>query len=71
MDTTTQAQSGINLFGEETLSMEQIKKLSEQVHSSEASRLAFAEQVEQNIGKTGGKGCLADGIYPGQRCRSD
>ena len=29
METTTQAQSGINLFGEETLSMEQIKKLSE------------------------------------------
>ena len=62
METTTQAQSGINLFGEEALSIEQIKKLSEQVHSSEASRLAFAEQVEQNIGKTGGKGCLATGI---------
>ena len=40
MESTTQAQSGINLFGEETLSIEQIKKLSEQVHSSEASRLA-------------------------------
>jgi DNA-directed RNA polymerase subunit alpha len=62
METTTQTQGGINLFGEETLSMEQIKKLSEQVHSSEASLLAFAEQVEQNKGKTGGKGCLAAGI---------
>jgi len=62
MDATTQAQSGINLFGEETLSMEQIKNLSDQVHSSEVSRIAFAEQVEQNLSKTGGKGCLAAGI---------
>jgi DNA-directed RNA polymerase subunit alpha len=62
MESATQAQSGINLFGEEALSMEQIKNLSEQVHSSEASRIAFAEQVEQNLSKTGGKGCLATGI---------
>jgi DNA-directed RNA polymerase subunit alpha len=62
MESTTQGQNVIDLFGEEALSMEQIKKLSEQVHSSESGRLAFAAQVEQNIGKTGGKGCLAVGI---------
>ena len=61
MEATTQAQSGINLFGEETLSVEQMKNLSDQVNSSEASRIAFAEQVEQNMCKTGGKGCLAAG----------
>jgi DNA-directed RNA polymerase subunit alpha len=62
MESTTQVQSGINLFGEETLSMEQIKNLSDQIHSSEANTIVFAEQVEQNLSKTGGKGCLAAGV---------
>jgi DNA-directed RNA polymerase subunit alpha len=62
MEAIAQAQSGTDLFGEELLSIEQIKKLSERVHSSEASRLAFAEQVEQSLSKTGGKGCLAAGM---------
>lgn len=57
-----QTQSGTDLFGEEIPGIEQIKKLSQQVHSSEASLLAFGEQVEQNMSKTGAKGCLATGI---------
>jgi DNA-directed RNA polymerase subunit alpha len=62
MEAMAQVQSGIDLFGEQLPNIEQIKKLSQQVHSSEASLLAFAEQVEQNLGKTGAKGCLAAGI---------
>ncbi|MFH1370533.1 MAG: DNA-directed RNA polymerase subunit alpha C-terminal domain-containing protein [Planctomycetota bacterium] len=62
MEAMAQAQSGIDLFGEETLSIEQIKKLSERVHSSEANLMAFAELVEQNMSKTGAKSCLATGI---------
>ena len=50
------------MFGEVTPNLEQIKKLSLQVHSSEAALNAFAEQVEQNLSKTGAKGCLAAGI---------
>jgi len=62
MEATAQMQSGTDLFGEQTPNIEQIKKLSQQVHSSEADLKAFAEQVEQNLGKTGAKGCLASGI---------
>ncbi len=59
---TTQPQAEFDLFGEEAPNIEQIKKLSEQVNSSEASRLAFGQQLEPNLNKTGGKGCLAAGI---------
>jgi DNA-directed RNA polymerase subunit alpha len=63
METTTQEQqSSIDLFGEEIPGVEQIKKLSQQVHSNEANLIAFAGQVEQNMSKTGAKGCLATGI---------
>jgi len=62
MEATAQVQSGIDLFGEQLPSVEQIKKFSQQVHSSEANLLAFGEQVEQNMSKTGAKGCLATGI---------
>ena len=62
MEATAQVQSGIDLFGEELPNIEQIKKLSQQVHSSEANLLAFGQLVEQNMSKTGGKGCLATGI---------
>jgi DNA-directed RNA polymerase subunit alpha len=62
MEATAQVQGGTDLFGEELPSIEQIRKLSQRVHSSEAKVLAFAEQVEQNISKTGAKGCLAAGI---------
>jgi DNA-directed RNA polymerase subunit alpha len=62
MEATAQVQGEINLFSEELPSVEQIKKLSQQVHSSEAGLLAFSQLVEQNISKTGAKGCLATGI---------
>ena len=62
MEATTQVQSGIDLFGEESLSLEQIRKLSQQVHANELNTRAFAEQVEQNMAKTGAKGCLTTGI---------
>ncbi len=62
METTAQVQGVIDLFGNELPGIEQIKKLSQQVHSSEAGRLAFAQLVEQNMSKTGAKGCLATGI---------
>jgi len=62
MEATTQVQSGIDLFGEVLPNMEQIKKLSQQAHSSEPAFRAFCEQLEANLGKTGAKGCLAAGI---------
>ena len=63
METTTQqVQGSVDLFADELPELEQIKKLSDRVHSSEAGLLAFAEQVQQNISKTGAKGCLASGI---------
>jgi DNA-directed RNA polymerase subunit alpha len=62
MEATAQVKNEIDLFGEELLSLEQIRKLSQQVHATEAGIGAFAEQVEQNVSKTGAKGCLAAGI---------
>ena len=52
----------INLFADELPSMDDIKKLSEYVHSSEANLAAFSKQVEDNISGTGQKACLATGI---------
>ncbi len=54
--------SEIDLFAAELPSMAQIKRLSAQVHSSEANAAAFSRQVEQNLSKTGARGCLATGI---------
>jgi DNA-directed RNA polymerase subunit alpha len=62
MEATAQTQNEMDLFGEETLNIEQIKKLAQQVQANESAIRKFAEQVEQNISKTGGKGCLATGI---------
>ena len=62
MEAMAQAQSGIDLFGETLPDIEQIRKLSDRVHSSEAKLLAFAELVQQNINKTGAKSCLATGV---------
>ncbi|MBN2020877.1 MAG: tetratricopeptide repeat protein [Sedimentisphaerales bacterium] len=62
MEATAQVQSEIDLFGAQLPNVEQIKKLSQLVHSSEANLIAFKEQVEQNMSKTGAKGCLATGI---------
>ena len=52
----------INLFADELPSMDEITRLSEFVHSSERNLLAFSEQLEQNIAKTGVKAVLAAGI---------
>ena len=52
----------IDLFGGSLPSMNEIKRLSEFVHSSEANLLKFSEQVEENISRTGGKASLATGI---------
>jgi len=60
--TAQQTQSGIDLFGDILPNMDQIKRLSQQVHSSEANLSAFSQQLEQNLNKTGAKGCLAAGI---------
>ncbi|MHC4362165.1 MAG: tetratricopeptide repeat protein [Planctomycetota bacterium] len=56
------AETGIDLFADDLPSMDEIKKLSEFVHSSERNQIAFAEQVEGNMSRTGQKGCLATGI---------
>jgi len=53
---------GIDLFANNLPSMDEIKTLSEFIHSSEANRISFNEQVESNISKTGHKASLAAGI---------
>jgi len=55
-------EAGIDLFADELPSMEEIKKLSEFVHSSERSRISFGEQVEANIRRTSPRAVLAVGI---------
>ena len=60
MESTTEL--GIDLFADETLSMDEIKTLSETVHSSERNLISFGEQVESNMSKTGQKACLDLGI---------
>jgi DNA-directed RNA polymerase subunit alpha len=56
------AEPGIDLFAETLPSMEEIKTLSEFIHSSEKSRNDFSEQVESNMSRTGQKASLALGI---------
>ena len=58
----TVAEPGIDLFAETLPSMEEIKTLSEFVHSSEKGRNDFNEQVESNMSRTGQKAALALGI---------
>jgi DNA-directed RNA polymerase subunit alpha len=53
---------GIDLFADNLPSMDEIKTLSEFIHSREANMISFNEQVESNMSKTGQKGCLATGI---------
>ena len=60
MESTTEL--GIDLFGDEILSMNDIKKLSGHVHSSERNMIDFGEQVEANMSKTGQKANLDLGI---------
>jgi DNA-directed RNA polymerase subunit alpha len=54
--------SPISLFGDNLPPVDQIKKLSDYVHSSEANLLAFKEQLNQNLAKGGQKADLASGI---------
>ena len=60
MESTTERQ--IDLFAETIPSMEDIEKLSCLIHSSETSRMAFSEQVEENMSGTGQKALLSTGI---------
>ena len=53
---------GIDLFADNLPSMDEIKKLSEFIHSGEANMISFNEQVESNMSRTGQKACLATGI---------
>ena len=52
----------IDLFADNLPSMDEIKKLSDFVHSSEANLLKFSEQSEENMSKTGQKASLTTGI---------
>jgi DNA-directed RNA polymerase subunit alpha len=52
----------IDLFADELPSMDDIRKLSEFVHSSESNIIAFGELVEANMSKTSAKAILATGI---------
>ena len=60
MEPITECQ--VDLFADELPSMDQINQFSEFVHSSEAELAKFSERVEENMSRTGGKGCLATGI---------
>jgi len=53
---------GIDLFADNLPSMDEIKKLTCFVHSSEANLINFSEQVEANITRTSQKALLAVGI---------
>ena len=55
-------ESGVDLFADTLPSLDEIGQLCKFVHSGETNRIAFNEQVEQNISRTGQKACLAVGI---------
>ncbi|MHC4191097.1 MAG: tetratricopeptide repeat protein [Planctomycetota bacterium] len=52
----------INLFADELPSPDEIKQLACLVHSGESNQIAFSEQIEANMPKTGQKARLATGI---------
>jgi DNA-directed RNA polymerase subunit alpha len=58
----TEATPILDLFADKQLSLEEIARLSEIVHSSEKNRIHFAGQVEANMSKTGHKALLDVGI---------
>jgi len=60
MESVTQV--GIDLFADNQLSLDEIQKLTQSVHSSEKNRITFAGQVEANSSKTGPKAALDLGI---------
>ena len=55
-------ESGIDLFADQLLSMEEIRTLSASVNSGEKSQMDFGEELESNMSKTGQKASLAQGI---------
>jgi len=55
-------QVGIDLFADNQLSLDEIMRLSQAVHSSEKNRINFAGQVESNMSRTGQKALLDVGI---------
>ena len=52
----------VDLFAKDLPSMEEIKKLSDFVHSSESNLLNFSEQLEENMSQGGQKASLSTGI---------
>ncbi|MHC4260857.1 MAG: tetratricopeptide repeat protein [Planctomycetota bacterium] len=52
----------VDLFGSSVPSMDEIRELSTFVHCSEANKIAFAEQVEENISRSEPKVSLTVGI---------
>ena len=60
MEPTTDFQ--IDSFADELPGIDEIKRLSELVHSSERNQIKFSEQVEENMSKTGAKAVSAVGI---------
>ncbi len=60
MEPITECQ--VDLFGGSLPSMDEIRELSTFVHGSEANRIPFAEQVEENISRSGPKVSLTVGI---------
>ena len=60
MEPITECQ--VELFADQLPSMDQLKQLSEFVHSSESELIKFGERVQENMSKTGGKAVLATGI---------
>ena len=60
MEPITECQ--IDLFADTLPSLDDIEKLSCFVHSSEANRITFGKQVEENMAKSGQKASLATGI---------
>ena len=53
---------GIDLFGKDLPSMDEIKTLSEAVHCSESNQITFSEQVEANMRRQSPEARLAVGI---------
>ena len=56
---------GINLFAEKLPSLEDLKKLSEYVHSGEKNMMEFAHKVEENLNNasSASSGALGIGLY--------
>ena len=60
--TPARTTAGGDLFADNQLSLDEIARLSELVHSSEKKRINFAGQVESNMSRTGQKALLDAGI---------